>query len=133
MIFHIRSLLFSGPRPVFGKPGIAAPESLLPAELLPDDELVDPDPDEEEVVHVGTVIVSTAVETVPPNDKARPVQVAVLPIVLPAATISVPMNVELAPRVVAPTGVQNTSHAEAPTKLTIELAPVVSAPAGLNI
>ena len=85
-------------------------------------------------VHDGTVIVSTSVETVPPNAKALPVQVTVLPMVIPAASMSVPTNVELAPSVVAAVGVQNTSQADAlPASVTTELATVVSAPVILKM
>ena len=134
MIFHKAPLLLSGPKPAFGKPGTVGVESLLADELsLSPGELVGSGPGTIGVVHVGTLIVSVAVETVPPNAKAWPVQVTVLPIVMPAASMSVPTKVELAPRVVAPVGVQNISHAEAPIELTIESAPVLSAPSGLNI
>ena len=90
-----------------------------------------PEEEEEElvVVHVGEVRVSTSVETVPPNDNALPSQLTVLPIVMPASSISVPIKVELAPSVVAPVGVQKTSQAEAdPASVTTELATVVRAP-----
>lgn len=84
--------------------------------------------------HVGTVMVSTSVETVPPNAKALPVHITVLPMVIPAASMSVPMNVEFAPSVVAAVGVQNTSQADAlPANVTTELATVVSAPVILNM
>jgi hypothetical protein len=89
---------------------------------------------------VGTVIVSASVVTVPPNARALPVKFAKCPIVMPAASRIFPTNVGVgdsaafAPRVVAPTGAQNTSEAQAPpAKTTIELAPVLSAPPGLKI
>jgi hypothetical protein len=79
-------------------------------------------------------MISVSVDTVPPNDKARPVHVTVLPIVIPASSMSVPANVEFAPSVVAPVGVQKTSHADAPpANVTTELATVVSAPSILKI
>lgn len=79
--------------------------------------------------HTGTVIVSVVVETVPPNAKALPVQVMVLPIVIPEASRLIPINVELAPRVVAAVGVQNTLQDDAPLdKVTFEFATEVSAP-----
>lgn len=78
--------------------------------------------------HVGAVIVSVVVETVPPNAKALPVQSMVEPIVMPEASMLVPANVELAPSVVAAVGVQKTSQAEAPERETTELATVVNAP-----
>jgi hypothetical protein len=78
--------------------------------------------------HVGTLIVSALVVTVPPNDKALPAHVTLLPTVIPEASILVPANVELAPSVVAEVGVQNTSQADAPDNVTTELATVVSAP-----
>ena len=81
------------------------------------------------VVHIEVVIVSVVVEIVPPNAKALPVHVIVLPIVIPEASISVPTNVEFAPSVVAEVGVQNTLQADAPlAKVTTESATVVSAP-----
>jgi len=84
--------------------------------------------------HDGTLMVSVVVETVPPNAKALPVQVMVLPMVIPEASMSVPANVELAPSVVAAVGVQKTSQADAPSlKTTLVLASVVSAPSGLKM
>ena len=126
------------PLPALGKPGTEAADALFTDELLllPVGGVDAPDPEEGggEAVHAGTLIVSLALETVPPNAKACPAQVTVLPIVMPAASISVPANVELAPKVVAPVGVQKTSQTDAlPARLTTELAPVVSAPLGLNI
>lgn len=113
----MRRLLVSEPRPVFGRPGVV--------------------PDEGEVAEaaqVGTVIVSVSVETVPPNAKARPSQLTVLPIVMPALSMSVPLKVELAPRVVAAVGVHQTSQDEAPpAKATTELAEVVRAPSILKM
>lgn len=111
--------------------------------VIPDDEQTDGAPADEvdpEVVpgvavgagvaeQVGTVIVSVVVETVPPKAKALPTHPIVLPMLIPESSISVPLNVELAPRVVAWDGVQNTSHAEAPLdKVTTELETVVRAP-----
>jgi len=82
----------------------------------------------------GLVIVSVAVETVEANAKALPVHVIVLPIVIPELSMSVPMNVEFAPSVVAAVGVQNISHAVAPpANLTAELATVVKAPVILKM
>lgn len=83
--------------------------------------------------HVGTVIVSASVETVPPNANALPVHDTVLPMVIPAASISVPANVEFAPSVVAPVGVQKTSQADAPPNATVVPAVVLSAPVLLKI
>jgi len=84
--------------------------------------------------HVGTVTVSASVETVPPNAKALPVHMTVLPMVIPALLISVPANRELAPSVVAPPGVQNTLQADAaPEIVTTEPAVVLSAPVALKI
>ncbi len=87
-----------------------------------------------EAEHNGTVIVSVSVVTVPPKAKALPVNKVVLPMVIPEASIIVPLNVELAPRVVAAVGVQNTSQDDAPPgNVTTELATVVSAPLTLKI
>jgi len=84
--------------------------------------------------HGGTVIVSPVVETVPPNAKALPPHVIVLPIVIPEGSMTVPMKVEFAPSVVAPPGVHQTSHSDAPLlNATIELADVVSAPVILKM
>ena len=84
--------------------------------------------------HEGTVIVSASVVTVPPKAKARPVNNAVLPIVIPEASIIVPLIVELAPSVVAEVGVQKTSQDDAPPgNVTEELATVVNAPLILKI
>src|SRR5450759_3348278 len=89
---------------------------------------------------VGTVIVSASVVTVPPNARALPVKFAKCPIVIPAASRIFPTNVGVsdraafAPSVVAPTGAQNTSEAQAPpARITLELAPVLSAPPGLKM
>ena len=86
---------------------------------------------------VGTVIVAAFVVTVPPNASARPVKFANCPIEIPAASRIFPTNVGVgdsaafAPMVVAATGAQNTSEAQAPfARITRELAPVVSAPPG---
>jgi hypothetical protein len=74
-------------------------------------------------------IVSVVVETVSANAKALPFHVTVLPIVIPASSISVPIIVEFAPSVVACVGAQKTSHDEAPLEsVTTELETVVSAP-----
>ena len=88
-------------------------------------------------VQVGTVIVFASVVTVPPNARALPVRFAKCPTVIPAASRIFPENVgvgdsaALGPSVVAPTGTQNTSEAQAPlVKRTLEFAPVVSAPPG---
>lgn len=88
-------------------------------------------------VHVGTVIVFASVVIVPPNERALPVRFAKCPTVMPAASRIFPENVgvgdsaSLAPSVVAPTGTQNTSEAQAPfVRRTSEFAPVVSAPPG---
>jgi hypothetical protein len=100
---------------------------LLPLFLLP------PLP-ADETPQVGTEIVSTAVETVPPKARALPVQVIVFPIVIPDASISVPAKIEVAPSVVAAVGVQNILQADAPLdNMTEELATEVSAPLILNI
>lgn len=86
------------------------------------------------VVQFGAEIVSLSVETVPPNAKARPVQVTLLSMVIPEAAMSVPAKVESAPSVVAAVGVHQTSQAEAPlASVTTELAEVVSAPSILNM
>jgi hypothetical protein len=91
-------------------------------------------PPEEIPSQVGTEIVSTSVETVPPKARALPVQVIAFPIVTPDVSMSVPAKVELAPSVVAPVGVQNISQAEAPlNNLTEEFTTEVSAPFSLNI
>ncbi len=83
---------------------------------------------------VGTVMVSEVVETVPPNARALPVQVTVLPTVTPEASMSVPAKVDVAPRVVAAAGVQYRSQAEAPlANVTEELATVVRAPSILKM
>ena len=76
---------------------------------------------------------STPVVTVSPKAKALPVQATLLPMVMPAASMSVPAKVEFAPSVVAPVGVQNTSQTEAPARLTCELATVVRAPVILKM
>jgi hypothetical protein len=84
--------------------------------------------------HVGVVMVSVAVETVPANAKALPVQVTVLPIVIHEASMSVPVNDEVAASVVAAVGVQNTSQADAPpANLTAEPVTVVRAPFTLKM
>jgi len=79
--------------------------------------------------HVGAVMVSVVVETVPPNAKALPVQPTVVPMVIPEASMSVPRNVEVDPSVVAAVGVHQMSQADAPlANLTAELATDVRAP-----
>ena len=90
--------------------------------------------DGEVAAHVPTVMVSLDVETVPPNARACPVHVMTLPMVIPDASMSVPMKVEFAPSVVAAVGVQNTLQAGAPpASLTAELATVVRAPFTLKM
>ena len=77
----------------------------------------------------GAVMVSLVVVTVPPNPKALPVQLTVLPMVIPEASMSVPRKVDGDPSVVAAVGVHQTSHADAPlANLTAELATDVRAP-----
>lgn len=77
----------------------------------------------------GTDIRSASLETVPPNAKALPTHVTLLPMVMPELSILVPKNVELAPNVVAAVGVHQTSQAEAPPdRTTMEFAEVVKAP-----
>lgn len=84
--------------------------------------------------HVGAVITSpVTVVTVPPKASALPFHATLPPTVIPAASITVPINVELAPRVVAPVGVQNTSQLDDPLNVTEELATVSSAQSILNI
>jgi hypothetical protein len=84
--------------------------------------------------HMGAVIVTpTAVVTVPPNARALPFQVALLPTVISAASITVPANAESAPSVVAPVGVQNTLQLDAPLSVTDELTTVSSAQSILKI
>jgi hypothetical protein len=82
---------------------------------------------------VGAVMVSVLVVTVPPNANALPVHVVALPTVIPEASMLVPTNVELAPSVVAAVGVQNTSQADAPAKVTTELETLVKAPLTLKM
>jgi hypothetical protein len=93
--------------------------------------------------HVGTSMVFESVVTVEPNANALPCKCTKCPNVIlrPAAVPRkiFPTNVgttgvvaEFAPSVVPPTGAQNTSVAQAPTKVTRELASVVSAPPGLK-
>lgn len=83
---------------------------------------------------VGTVIVSVSVVTVPPNAKALPVNSEVLPMVIPEASMIVPLNVEFAPSVVAAVGVQNISQDDAPpSSVTVEFATEVRAPLILKI
>lgn len=81
----------------------------------------------------GTVMVSVSAVTVPRNAKALPVHVMLVSIVMPALSITVPINVELVPSVVA-VGVQNIYQTDAPLlNVTCELADVVSAPLALKI
>ena len=94
---------------------------------------------------VGTSMVFESVVTVAPNANARPVRCANCPSVMlrPAAVprkmfptkVGTPGDVAaFAPRVVAPTGAQKTSFAQAPpARVTRELAPVVRAPPGLKM
>ena len=103
----------NGELPVFGNLGVAADKTGLPAR---------------EAEQVGADILSLVVDTVPPKAKACPSHVTVLPIVIPEASISVPMVVEFAPRVVAAVGVHQTSQAEAPEVATTELAEVFNVP-----
>jgi uncharacterized membrane protein len=74
-------------------------------------------------------MVSAFVVTAPPKTNACPIQFTVLPTVMPEASMSVPMNVVLAPSVVAAVGAQKTLQADAPSiSETTELATVVRAP-----
>jgi len=85
------------------------------------------------LAHVGTVIVALFVVTVVAKSNALQIQTTVSPTVIPALSITVPMNEEFAPSVVA-TGVQKISQADAPpTKETVEFATVLSAPSDLKI
>ena len=85
-------------------------------------------------VYTGAVILTVSVVIVPLNPKALHVHTILAPKVIPASSITVPINVEVAPSVVAPTGVQKTSHADAPpVNVTCELAVVLSAPLALKI
>src|SRR3546814_10675403 len=74
--------------PLLGKLGVSALDELLPEaepEPLPADEPLLPESPPEppvEPAQFGTDIVSTSVETVPPNAKALPVQVTLLPMVI---------------------------------------------------
>src|SRR5579872_7078531 len=56
----------------------------------------------------GTVIVSTDVETVPPNAKTLPVMFTLFPIVTPAASNIVPTKLVFAPSDVAAVGTHDT-------------------------
>src|SRR6185312_4830115 len=76
----------------------------------------------------GTVIVSTDVETVPPNAKTLPMMLTLFPIVPPAASSIVPANLLFVPSVVAPVGTHDTVAACALFNVIIELSTVVSAP-----
>lgn len=119
--------------PVSGKLG--EPEAEL-AEVVSVEDVVDDEGVGVEVAfgvvaaaQVDEVIVSAVDVTVSLNAKALPVQLTVLPMVIPESSILVPAKVELAPSVVASPGVQKTSQADAPpARLTAELATVVSAP-----
>ena len=83
--------------------------------------------------HAGTDMLSVSRVTVPPYASALPVHTVLLPAVIPEASITVPMNMVLAPRLAASPGVQNTSQAEAPPVSTIfELSDVLKAPVDLN-
>jgi hypothetical protein len=56
-----------------------------------------------------------------------------LPAVIPATSISVPIKVEFAQRVVAALGAQKTLQAEAPPmRVTVEFATVLNAPVDLK-
>ena len=83
--------------------------------------------------HVGAVMVSVSVVTVPPNANDLPLHTVFAPTVMPALLISVPAKVVLAASVVAALGVQKTSHVDAPFSVITAPAVVVSAPAGLKI
>lgn len=85
--------------------------------------------------HTGVVVtVSVVVETVPPKARALPVQPTVLPTVMPDGSMIVPINVELAPMVVAAAGAHNAVQADAPlVATTLELADVFNAPVDLKI
>ena len=84
-------------------------------------------------VHIGTVIVSVSVVIVPPKTSPIPVHTVLAPTVMPAASMTTPLKVVLAARVVAPPGVQKTLHADTPTSDTIAPAVDVSAPPGLKM
>lgn len=85
-------------------------------------------------IHTGAVIESISVVTVPEKARAFPIHVTFAPAVIPASSISVPINDEFAASVVACIGVQKTSQAEAPPeRVTDELATVVNAPVILKI
>jgi hypothetical protein len=114
MLNH-RMLGWDGPSPVGGTPGVTGVGVGAGTAVRVG---AGPQPD-------GTVMVSLVVETVPPKERALPVQRTVLPMVLPAASTSLPTNVEVAPSVVAWIGVHQTSHADAPPAVaTTELADV---------
>src|ERR1035437_6750347 len=82
----------------------------------------------------GTAMVSVSKVTTPPKANALPVHEVVVPAVIPASSMTVPMNVVLAPSVVAAPGVQNTSQSSAPpVNTTCELSVVVRAPVDLKI
>jgi hypothetical protein len=119
-IMKLDILLDCSPSPVLGSPGVVtvAVDALTTVAAG----------------QFGAVIVSAAVETVPPNESARPVQLTLLPTVLPEAAMTVPKNVESAPSVVACVGVHQTSQIDAPFATdTTELAEVLSAPSTRNM
>lgn len=83
------------------------------------------------VLHTGDVMEEVSVVTVPPKASADPDQIVFAPMVMPALSSTFPRKVVFAPSVVAPNGVQKTSHADDPEMLAP--AAVVSAPDGLKI
>jgi len=83
--------------------------------------------------HVGAVMTSLSVVTVPPNANALPTHVVAEPTVIPDAPMTVPVNVVFAASVVAAPGVQKTSHVEAPANVIIEPAVELSAPVDRKI
>jgi hypothetical protein len=85
------------------------------------------------VPQTGIEIVLMSVEIVPPNDRALPVQIALVPIVIPALSIIVPLNVEFEPRVDVAVGSQKILHADDPDNVITELSAVVKAPLILKI
>lgn len=93
--------------------------------------LLDAD-DANATIHVGTLMVSVSVVTVPPNARALPVHVTLAPTVIPAGSMIVPTNVVLAASVAAPVGVQKTLHDDAPANVMAEPAVDVRAPSGLK-
>lgn len=80
------------------------------------------------------VIVVVSVVMVSPKDNALPSHVVLAPTVIPASSMTVPWKNVSAPSVVAQTGVQNTSQADAPpVKVTSAFASVFSVPSILKI